>query len=275
MKTPLQNNDDIPPTCDDIENYTDNESDSNSKITQGEEGCENVHTWLDRLSARGTLCPDHVLKYIDWGPLQLSPEESIVARFLAKMSCGMGTSTNMVEGMLDFMHKTNPNCTMPKSVEKCWEIIENAHSRMTAPFKRRSITVSIPKEVQALLFEPMETLTWEFWNPCEILIRMATMGPLSANPKAFALFPVESMHLDDFCHGEKMKRIFNAIPQDTCALSAILFFDEINRDQKGFVTGEGAVVVGAFFNKEARESTYAKASFGTFPKLPIPKVVVL
>jgi hypothetical protein len=126
MKTPLQNNDDIPPTCDDIENYTDNESDSNSKITQGEEGCENVHTWLDRLSARGTLCPDHVLKYIDWGPLQLSPEESIVARFLAKMSCGMGTSTNMVEGMLDFMHKTNPNCTMPKSVDKCWDCIKLA-----------------------------------------------------------------------------------------------------------------------------------------------------
>lgn len=72
-----------------------------------------------------------------------------------------------------------------------------------------------------------------------------------------------------------MNRIFNAIPKNTCALSAILFFDEINRDQKGFVTGEGAVVVGAFFNKEARESTYAKASFGTFPKLPIPKVHVL
>ena len=275
MKTQLQNNEDLTPTCDDIENVTDNESECNSQSTEGEEVGENVHTWLDRLSGRGTLCPDHVLKYIDWGPLQLSPEESIVAQFLARMSCGMGTSTNMVEGMLDFMHKTNPNCTMPKSVEKCWEIIENAHSRMTAPFKRRSITVSIPKEVQALLFEPMETLTWEFWNPCEILIRMATMGPLSANPKAFALFPVESMHLDDFCHGEKMKRIFNAIPLDTCALSAILFFDEINRDQKGFVTGEGAVVVGAFFNKEARESTYAKASFGTFPKLPIPKVVVL
>jgi hypothetical protein len=198
-----------------------------------------------------------------------------VAQFLARMSSGTETSTNVMEGMLDFMHLMNPNCTMPKSVDKCWEVIENAHSRMIAPLKRRSVTVPIPENVQALLFEPMESITWNFWNPCEILIRMVTMGPLSAKPKAFALFPVKSNHLDDFCHGEKMKRIFEAIPKDTSALSAILFFDEINRDQKGFVTGEGAVVVGAFFNKEARESTYAKASFGTFPKLPIPKVLVL
>jgi hypothetical protein len=276
IETTLPNNNEIPATLDDMEYAADTECDSYGNTnTAGEEGCENVHTLLDRLSARGTLCLDHVLKYLDWGPLQLSQEESIVAQFLARMSCGMGTSTNMMEGMLEFMHQMNPNCTLPKSVDKCWEVIETAHCRMTAPLQRRSITVSIPEEVQALLFETMECITWEFWNPCDLLIRMVTMGPLSAKPKAFALFPVESIHLDDFCHGEKMKRIFEVIPKDTSALSAILFFDEINRDQKGFVTGEGAVVVGAFFNKEARESTYAKASFGTFPKLPIPKVLVL
>jgi hypothetical protein len=39
----------------------------------------------------------------------------------------------------------------------------------------------------------------------------------------------------------------------------------------GFVTGEGAIVLGGFFSKEARESSYAKVSIGTFPKLPIRK----
>ena len=275
MQTQLSKTNDVPPSVEEYDYCTNTESNGNSKTNADESRCDNVHTLLDGLSARDTLCPDHVLQYLDWGPQPLSPEESMVAQFLARMSSGMGTSTNIVESMLDFMHLSNPNCTMPKSVDKCWEIIENAHSRMTATLKRRSVTVSIPDEVQSLLFEPIDTITWEFWNPCDLLVRMVTMGPLSANPKAFALFPVESCHLDDFCHGEKMNRIFNAIPKNTCALSAILFFDEINRDQKGFVTGEGAVVVGAFFNKEARESTYAKASFGTFPKLPIPKVHVL
>ncbi len=37
------------------------------------------------------------------------------------------------------------------------------------------------------------------------------------------------------------------------------------------MTGEGAIVVGGFFSKEARESSYAKVSIGTFPKLPIRK----
>lgn len=275
METKVPSNTEIPATWDAMEYAADTESDRYVDNSIGEDECESVHTFLDRLAARGTLCPNHVLKYLDWGPLQLSQEESIVAQFLARMSSGMGTSTNMMEGMLDFMHQINPHCTLPKSVDKCWEVLETAHARMIAPLQRRSITVSIPEEVQALFFEPMESITWEFWNPCDILIRMVTMGPLSAKPQAFALFPVESVHLNDFCHGEKMNRIFKAIPKDTSVLSAILFFDEINRDQKGFVTGEGAVIVGAFFNKEARESTYAKASFGTFPKLPIPKVLLL
>jgi hypothetical protein len=223
IKSPLTNNHAIWSSCDDIEYAGDTESDRNSMSTARDEGCENVHTLLDRLSDQGTLCPDHVLQYLDSGSLQLSQEESLVAQFLARMSSGMGTSTNKMEGMLDFMHLMNPNCTMPKSVDKFWEVIENAHARMIAPLKRRSVTVPIPENVQALLFEPMESITWNFWNPCEILIRMVTMGPLSSKPNAFALFPLESNHLDDFCHGEKMKRILESLPKDTSALSAILF----------------------------------------------------
>jgi hypothetical protein len=120
MKTQLSNNNDIPPSFEDFEYSTDTESDCNSKSNAEDSGWENVHTLLDGLSARGTLCPDHVLQYLDWGPQPLSLEETIVAQFLARMSSGMGTSTNMVEGMLDFMHLSNPNCTMPKSVDKCY-----------------------------------------------------------------------------------------------------------------------------------------------------------
>jgi hypothetical protein len=54
-------------------------------------------------------------------------------------------------------------------------------------------------------------------------------------------------------------------------LTSILFFDEIQRDQKGFATGEGIIIVGGFFSKEARESSYAKMSLGTFPKVSFTK----
>ena len=69
-----------------------------------------------------------------------------------------------------------------------------------------------------------------------------------------------------------MARITAALPPATAALTSILFFDEINRDAKGFETGDGGIVVGGFFTRAARESTYAKAHFIAFAKLNLPKV---
>ena len=43
----------------------------------------------------------------------------------------------------------------------------------------------------------------------------------------------------------------------------------INRDKKGYNKGDGALIVGAFFRKNARESALAKLSLGTFPTIPI------
>jgi hypothetical protein len=53
-------------------------------------------------------------------------------------------------------------------------------------------------------------------------------------------------------------------------LLVLFFFYEINRDQKGFNTGDGAIVVGGFFRAQIRESTDAKVPFGTFPKVHFP-----
>ncbi len=43
----------------------------------------------------------------------------------------------------------------------------------------------------------------------------------------------------------------------------------INRDKKGYNKGDGALIVGAFFRKYARESVLAKISLGTFPNINI------
>ena len=235
-------------------------------------GMEDVHAWIEKVAQRGRLSPEHMLKYINWGPLPLTKQEEDVAEFLSTVCGGTGMSDTTMNKLLKLWNKKNGEGSLPSSEETCWKIMAEAHSRMTAHLEPKTVTVAIPVEVQKLLYGPMETISWTFWNPCDLLIRLLTMGPLAAIPGAFALFPEESEVLDDFCHGDKMKRIFAALPRNTSCLSSILFFDEINRDQKGYETGDGAIVVGAFFNKEARNSTYAKASIGTFPKLPIPKV---
>jgi hypothetical protein len=81
----------------------------------------------------------------------------------------------------------------------------------------------------------------------------------------------EGESLADLCDGARYARIQAAIPNGTSPLTSILFFDEIQRDAKGFVSGEGIIIVGGFFAKEARESSYAKMSLGTFPKLGFRK----
>jgi hypothetical protein len=233
---------------------------------------EDVHAWIEKLAAQETLSPEHMLKYINWGPLRLTQQEEDVAEFLSTVCNGTGMSDTSMNKLLLFWNKKNSQTTIPSHQETCWDIMATAHSRMTAVLKPRTVTVAIPVEVQKLLYEPISTFSWTFWNPCELLIRLLTMGPLAAMPGAFALFPEDSDSLDDFCHGDKMKRVFAALPRHTSCLISILFFDEINRDQKGYATGDEAIVIGAFFNKQARNSTYAKASIGTFAKLPIPKV---
>ena len=233
-----------------------------------------VHAWIETLAQRGTLSPDHMLKYINWGPLPLLQHEKDVAEFLSEMTSGVGVSSTKINKLLKFWNKKNGPGTLPETEAKCWQIIEDAHVRMTAQLQKRSVTVEIPLAVQELLSERIPTITWEFWNPCDLLVRMLTMGPLSAIPSAFALNPVECGYLDDFCHGDKMKRISAALPRDTSVLSSILFFDSLYLDKKGYTSGEGAIVVGAFFTREARNSTYAKASFGTFPQLNVPKVLM-
>ncbi len=64
-----------------------------------------------------------------------------------------------------------------------------------------------------------------------------------------ALYPEHNPYYDDFADGKKMHRIYNALPGGTAALTAILFFDSINRDAKGFSKGDGVILVGAFFKK--------------------------
>jgi hypothetical protein len=119
---------------------------------------------------------------------------------------------------------------------------------------------------------PATEVVFEFLDPTDVLARILLMSPLASDPANLSLFPRDNDNFDDFVDGERLQRIQGALPKGAAALTSILFFDEIHRDEKGFASGDGAIVVGGFFTKHARESSYAKASLGTFPDIPFPKV---
>jgi hypothetical protein len=88
----------------------------------------------------------------------------------------------------------------------------------------------------------------------DALMRLLLMSPLGADARNLAFFPEEGP-LADYCNGDRLRRIHAALPPGSVALTCTLFFDEINRDQKGFNTGDGGIVVGGFFRSHVREST--------------------
>ena len=143
---------------------------------------------------------------------------------------------------------------------------------MFAPMKQLSCTFPVPADVQTLMSTPENEIRFNFFDPTDMLVRLLACGPLGARAENCAFFPERSDVLFDFCHGARLQRIHDRTPRGAAVLTAVLFFDEINRDQKGFATGDGAIIVGGFFKQRVRESTYAKASLGTFPPVPFPKV---
>ena len=147
-----------------------------------------------------------------------------------------------------------------------------AHVKLSAPMTTVTCEFNVPAAVRVLMCVPVRVVTFKFFDPIDILIRLLALSPLSAREENLAFFPEPQNLLHDYCHGERLSRIYETIPKGAAVLSAIIFFDEINRDAKGFASGDGAIVVGGFFRHRVRESTYSKASLGTFPQVAFPKV---
>jgi len=119
---------------------------------------------------------------------------------------------------------------------------------------------------------PKPTVEFTFTDPTDALVRMLLLGPLAAHDTNLSFFPREGDYLADYHDGERLRRICNELPSGAAPLTSVLFFDEINLDQKGYTSGDGVLLMGGFFTRKARESLFAKYSLGTLPSVQVPKV---
>ena len=98
----------------------------------------------------------------------------------------------------------------------------------------RTVEFPVPMDVQELMSVRTPLLTFKFLDPVECLIRLLTVGPLSANMDNLAFAPRRNYGFyEDFVDGERLKRIYDALRPGASALTSVLFFDSINRDKKG------------------------------------------
>jgi hypothetical protein len=98
----------------------------------------------------------------------------------------------------------------------------------------RTAEFPVPMDVQELMSVPTAVLTFKFLDPVECLIRLLTVGPLSADMDNMAFKPrLNHGFYEDFVDGERLKRVYAALRPGCSALTSVLFFDAINRDKKG------------------------------------------
>jgi hypothetical protein len=79
---------------------------------------------MSLLDNRGTLDTSHVLQYLCWGNVQLSPKEREVFRFLRSVEMGGGASTQSARALLDYVHSLGGRgAILPVTVRTCWSIV--------------------------------------------------------------------------------------------------------------------------------------------------------
>ena len=97
-----------------------------------------------------------------------------------------------------------------------------------------TVEFPVPTDVQALMSVSTPKLTFKFLDPVECLIRLLTVGPLSANMDNLAFAPRRNYGFyEDFIDGDRVKRIYDALRPGESALTRVLFLESINRYKKG------------------------------------------
>jgi hypothetical protein len=124
---------------------------------------------------------------------------------------------------------------------------------------------AIPDHIRQYLVNPAQTsVSFQYTDPVLALVNMLHFNPLAADWDNLALTYEESDVYDDFCNGDRMKRIQASIPKGSAQLNAVLYFDGIQQDAGGFTSVDGGIVQGAFFRREAREQNEAMRSICSF-----------
>ena len=231
--------------------------------------------YFAELEGAGTLDLEFVMKFMDWGTFEPSRRVLETIKFLRAMSARGGSSTIHANCVLRYCRSASKRLEylLPKTVQTCWNLVARTHQCMSAPLTTIVQTTNIPVAIQDLMSEPKATVTFEFVDPTEALIRLLLFSPLAAQEENLALSYEAGDTYDDFCTGDRWGRAQREIPEGASVLTCVIFFDGINMDAKGFATSDGVIIVGGNFRKGARESTYAKSSLGTFPGIKFPKVL--
>jgi hypothetical protein len=196
----------------------------------------------------------------------------VTLRFLQTLETGDPMSLLRQQGILSNARKMGGRALlMHPDIHKHWEFVENAHERLTQKRGRRSTCFPVPLEVQALLGpNPPVEIPFSCEDVMLTLIRLLVLNPFN-DIDNIQLAYEESDYYDDYCTGERWKRVLEALLPGRYALFFTLFIDGLQQDKGGFVTAKGCVMTMANFRWYLRGASSSKAGICVFPDVDVPK----
>ena len=160
---------------------------------------------------------------------------------------------------------------MNPTIETNWNFVNATHERLTQNRGRRTTNFAVPLEIQALMGpDPQKEIKFSCEDVMLTIVRLLLLNPFNGE-EHIQLHYEESLYYDDYCTGERWKRVMDSLKDGRVALFFTLFIDGLQQDKGGFVTAKGCVLTLANYRWYLRGASCSKAGICVFPDVIIPK----
>ena len=207
---------------------------------------DNVAPECEDARPSNTNCADlenyeHLNQFMRFGRVVCSEADMQLVKFIYMSCTGYGVSRNFTRAMLEYARESGGrNVHLPTSWDLCEARMTELIVELEGPRKTYTLDVAIPDAVRAMLADPSQThIGFEFECSILELIRVAMFSETCQSWDNVALsYEDNDGHLDDFCNGERYKRIAADLSPGGAILGAVLATDGICLDKAMFDSQE-------------------------------------
>ena len=203
-------------------------------------------------SSRPVACPhltgfddyEHLTQFLRMGRFHCSQAERQLIQFVHMNHGGYGVSRSFSRGLLKYSKDAGgKNMHLPDTWKKCVEFTSGFIDELQGKRKTFKMDVPIPENVRELLADRSQThIAFEFECPILEMVRVAMFSRTCQNMDNVALsYEDNDGHLDDFCNGDRYKRIAADMSPGGAILGAVLATDGICLDKCMFDSQEVGV----------------------------------
>jgi hypothetical protein len=196
----------------------------------------------------------------------------VTLRFLLALETGDPLSYNRQQVLLANARVMGGDALLlHPNIHHHWSYVAAAHELLTQSRGLRQTSFPIPTAVQQLLgLDAPTSVPFQCEDIVLTLVRLLLLNPFNKEENVQLLYE-DSDFYDDYCNGDRWKRVLAACSKGSLALFFTLFIDGLQQDKGGFVTAKGCVLTMANFRWFLRDASCAKAGICVFPDVNVPK----